>query len=320
MYDVICNGSATVDAFIETGNKLFKGSDGHVKVPFGSKIRIEHLEFQVGGGGTNSAVALSRLGLKVAFLGKIGLGTNSKRILNLLKKEKVDTSLIQRSNARTGFSVILDAYKHDRIILAFKGSNDDVRFTEIKKNKLKTKWFYFSSMMNESFATQKKLAQFAAKNNIKIIYNPSAYLIKKGLKYLNPVIKHTNILTLNKEEAAMLVGKGSIKALLKKLKKLVKDIAIITDGPNGAYCYDGIHFLRLQAHNIKVKETTGAGDTFTSSFLAALIKTHNIRTALQLGLVNAESIITTIGGKKNLLHWNKAMSRIKRNPAKLYEF
>ena len=90
MYDVITVGSATVDAFTSTGNRLFKkgNSKNYVHVPFGSKILIDELKFSIGGSGTNTAVALSRLGLKISYIGSMGCGNNSQRVTNLLKKEK----------------------------------------------------------------------------------------------------------------------------------------------------------------------------------------------------------------------------------------
>ena len=93
MYDVITVGSATVDAFVDTENKLFIGKK-RIHVPFGSKLLIKDLRFDIGGGGTNCAVAFSRLGLKTGYVGKIGVGTNSQRIVNLLKKEKISLSLV----------------------------------------------------------------------------------------------------------------------------------------------------------------------------------------------------------------------------------
>ena len=213
MYDVITVGSATVDAFVQTGSQLFRksnvGTDNCVSVPFGSKILIENIKFDVGGGGTNTAVALSRLGLKTSFLGKIGMGQNSERVIRLLQKEGVDVSLVVRSKDRTGFSIILDATGHDRTILAFKGSNNKLRYDEIKKSLLRTKWFYFSSMVGESLETLKKLALYAKRHNIKIVFNPSSYLAKKGSTYLSGILDNTNILVLNREEATLLLATKS---------------------------------------------------------------------------------------------------------------
>src|SRR3989338_497892 len=96
MYDVITVGSATVDVFAKTRfSELIKivepkGKTDLLAFPSGSKILIDELEFTIGGGGTNTAVALSRLGHKVAFIGKLGQGTNSDFIYRELVKEKVE--------------------------------------------------------------------------------------------------------------------------------------------------------------------------------------------------------------------------------------
>ncbi|MCK4522326.1 MAG: carbohydrate kinase family protein [Nanoarchaeota archaeon] len=305
MYDVITVGSATVDAFINTGSRLFqKTYKKYVKVPFGSKILISDLKFDIGGGGTNTAVAFSRMGLKTAWIGSIGLGTNSKRVLNLLKKEKVDISFAQQGNGRTGFSVILDAIGHDRTILTFKGNNDNLEFKKIPLKEIKTKWFYFSAMLNQSLETQKKLASFAKKNNISIAYNPSSYLVKKGVKYIKDILDNTDLLILNKEEAGYLVGKKPVDIMLKRLFELGINLVVITDGKNKVYAYEGSHIHAIKPHKVKILETTGAGDAFASGFLAGIIKKGDIEFALKVGLANSESVITHYGAKNKLLRWS----------------
>ena len=129
MYDIITVGSATVDVFTKTRfSELIKiidpkGETDLLAFPSGSKILIDELEFTIGGGGTNTAVALSRLGHRVAFLGKLGEGTNSEFIHKNLKKEKID-QLCAHGKGNAGYSVILDTIEHDRTILTYKGVND----------------------------------------------------------------------------------------------------------------------------------------------------------------------------------------------------
>ena len=66
---------------------------------------------------------------------------------------------------------------------------------------------YFSTMMGESFRTLEKLADYASKNNIKIAFNISSYLAKKGKVFLGKILKKIDILILNMEEASLLSGK-----------------------------------------------------------------------------------------------------------------
>ena len=145
MYDVITAGSATVDVFAKTRfSELIKiidpkGETDLLAFPSGSKILIDELEFTTGGGGTNTAVALSRLGHKVGFIGKLGTGTNSDFIHKDLKKEKIDL-LCSHGTGHSGYSVILDTLEHDRTILTYKGVNDELKHDDIPYKKLKTKF------------------------------------------------------------------------------------------------------------------------------------------------------------------------------------
>jgi len=321
MYDVITIGSATVDALARTEfYEMIHGrhKEEYIAYPVGTKILMKELILTTGGGGTNTAVALSRLGHKVAFLGKVGSKYNSSRVIKELKNEKVDTSLIIRSKTgRTGYSIVLDSKKHDRTILAFKGSNNDLRFNEIKLKRLKTKWFYFSTMMGQSFRTLEKLADYAKKHNIRIAFNISSYLAKKGKNYLKNILKKTNILVLNKEEAGLLVGKVRIEVMLKRINKLGPEIIAITDGKNGVYVLHDKTVYYGKPHNVKIVETTGAGDAFASSFLSGIIKKDDIKFAIDLGMTNAESVIQHHGAKEKLLTYNEAVKAMKKRPRKI---
>ncbi|PIN79226.1 carbohydrate kinase family protein [Candidatus Woesearchaeota archaeon CG_4_10_14_0_2_um_filter_33_10] len=321
MYDIITVGSATVDVFANTESELIKiktsnSEEELIAYPSGSKILIKELRFTTGGGGTNTAVSLARLGHKVGYLGSLGNDENGRKILDLLKKEKIDF-IGKLINDTTGYSIILDSIEHDRTILTYKGANDKLKFSDINLKKLKTKWFYFSSMISESFKTLEKLAEFAEKNKINIAFNPSTYLAKKGIDYLKKILTRTSILILNNEEALLLVGKNNVKTMLKELYKLGPEIIIITDGKKAINAYDGKNIYVLIPNKIRVVESTGAGDAFASSFLSGMIKKNNVDFALRLGLVNSESVIQKSGAKNKLLKYREALEIIKKSPIKI---
>ncbi len=317
MYDVITIGSATVDAFVDTENKLFKGKQGHVTVPFGSKILVDNLNFQVGGGGTNTAAGFSRLGLKTAYIGKIGLGTNSTRVMDTLKKEKISTGFVVRSKDRTGYSVILDAKCRDRVILVFKGGNDKLDFKEIDVKKLKTRWVYSSSMINKSFHAIEKLAFYCKKNEIGFMFNPSNYQAKKGKYFLRFILKNTVVLCLNREEASLIVGEKDVEEQLEQLRALGPKVVIITEGKKNVHCISGDTIYTVYPHGVKGIENTGAGDAFGCGFLSGLMKKDSIEFGLQMGVANAESVIQNYGAKTGLLSWDKALLAAQKNPCKI---
>ncbi|MBI5389578.1 carbohydrate kinase family protein [Candidatus Woesearchaeota archaeon] len=321
-FDVITVGSATVDVFVYTNKteqiKIIDEQCEHdlIAYPSGEKILINDLHFSTGGGGTNTAVAFARLGLKTGFVGNIGCDENGTKVKSLLHKEKV-AFLGTVSNEKTGYSIILDSREHDRTILTYKESNNHLYYQKLPLPKLKTRWFYFSSMMEESYQTLEKLAAFAQSKGIKVAFNPSSYLTKKGLGYAGSLLKKTTVLILNKEEAEMLVGKDRIEKVLAKLRAAGPALVVITDGKHGAWAHDGKTIYCITPHKVNVVETTGAGDAFASGFLAGYLKKKDVCFALRLGQVNAESVIQHFGAKEILLTYSQAQKAIKKEQCKV---
>jgi len=306
-YDIITIGSATVDVFAHTDPEQVEVLNVHnhkdVAYPLGAKILIKELNLFVGGGGTNTAVAFSRLGLKTAFLGKIGKDDNGKTISDCLFNEKID--FIGTYGEISGYSVILDSVIEDRTIFTYKGCNDEMLIGDIDFRTIDSKWLYLSSMMKDSFYTQCRIASYAAGKGIKIAYNPSLYMVKNGPLHLKKILKNTEILIFNKEEAQTLIGedRDNMFNLLLEVSKLGPKIVVITDGKNGAYCYtsaDGTVYS-AEPGRVKIVETTGAGDAFASGFVASIILGKSIDIALKAGMLNAESVISHLGSKNNLL-------------------
>lgn len=320
MYEVITVGSATMDVFADAASELIKiktpqKEEALIAYPAGSKILIKNLSFLSGGGGTNAAVSLARLGHKVGYLGRIGCDDRGEIILKELRKEKVDF-LGTKGKEGSGYSIILDTLEGDRTILVYKGANNTLSFNEINLKNLKTKWFYFSSMVNESYNTLERLTEFAQHNQIKVLFNPSSYLAEKGLQHLRKILENCHVLVLNKEEASMIIGEDTIERMMKELS-LFSKIVVVTNGKEGAYAYDTKRYYYIKAHKVKVVESTGAGDAFASAFLSGIIKKNDIKFALKMGLADAESVLMRKGAKEGLLKWNKLKKAMENNPSKV---
>ncbi len=309
IFDIITVGSAVIDAFLDTG---LDESNGKICFPVEVKLKMRNLWFATGGDGTNTAVAFSKLGLKTGYLGKLGRDENAKIILDELEKEKV-TFLGVQGKEPTGYAVIIDSNQHNRTILSYGGANTTFSFNEIDLNKLKTRWFYFS-LGGRTMKTQEKLIKWASSKGMKIAYNPGTLVVHKDMIYLKGILKHIEILILNEEEARSLIKSGD---LFKGLHRLGPKIVCVTYGKEGNAVYDGNDIYISKPHNIKVKERTGAGDAFASGFVFGLMKFNDLKKAIQIGALNAESVIQKPGAKNGLLTWKEVEKRIKKNPVKI---
>lgn len=299
-FDVVTFGSAVVDVFVDTDVAEKKN---FISYPSGAKILIKELRFDIGGGGTNTAVAFSRLGLKTGYIGKLGDDENGRKILALLKKEKIRFLGKIDKQEKTGYSVILDSKGGERTILTYKGANNDVSLDSLNYRDIETKWLYYSSLLGKSLETQLKLAKILKdKLGTKLAFNPSSYLIESS--NLSPFLKLTEILIVNKEEAAAICKrmKKDTRDMLKSIHELGPKIILITDKNNPAVCFDGNKKYSITPHeNIKVVERTGAGDAFASGFVAGIIAGKSIPDCLSLGLEESESVLRYFGAKNNLI-------------------
>ncbi|NJL44483.1 MAG: carbohydrate kinase family protein, partial [Nitrosarchaeum sp.] len=270
-FDVITMGSSTVDVFARTSatdEQVIDIRSGERQVelmayPLGSKILIERLDSYAGGGGTNTAVAFARLGLTAGYVGKLGKDVNGLDVVRTLRKEGVE--FLGAVGQRTGFSFVLNSQAHDRTVFTFRGCNDDLRFEELRLDRLEARWLYSSSLIGESFTTLARVARLMKAKGTKVALNPSAYLAKKGVQYLQPALPLLDLLVLNKEEAQLLVGSGDEGFLLRKLKALVPGMVIVTDGARGSWALASGQVLYLAPRPVEVVESTGAGDAFAAT-------------------------------------------------------
>ncbi|MEM4396423.1 MAG: carbohydrate kinase family protein [Candidatus Woesearchaeota archaeon] len=309
-FDFITLGSATIDIFLTpepTETEIIKIISNKedfelIAYPLGSKILIDSLDIEIGGGGTNSAVALKKLGFDVGFYGCIGEDENGKKIKEYLNSQNI--TFLGNQKGINGVSIILNSFTNERTVFTFKGSND---LLENKFN-YKAKALYSASLTRNAFLVQKEIFKKAKENKTIIFYNPSSYVVKKGFDNLKDTLQYVDFLIFNKEEAMLLTKEQDIDEIFKKLIPYFKGV-IITDGSNGAYFYDK-EIYHIKSHKVKVLEPTGAGDAFGSTFAGFYMLTNSITEAVKSALLNAESVIQQIGPKKGLLS-REELERIK---------
>ncbi len=319
-FDIITFGSATRDAFFGlkegdyhiAGEGVFEKKD--ICFPLGSKIFVNQLEISTGGGGTNAACAFSRQGFKTAFCGKVGDDKRGEEVIKELKRFKVSTKFIRKDEKRpTTYAVVLSLPRGERTILIFKGACYFMERKDIKLPSRLSRWFYVAPLNWESSNIFGEIVKFARKNEIKIAANLGRTQINLPREILNPILKHIDLLTLNKEEASLLanIPLGEEEKMLKKIKALTKGIVVLTKGEEGALASDGKYIFRSFAHNVLPIDRTGAGDAFGSGFLSGLLEKNDIEYAIQLATANAASCIGKIGAKNGLLgkgewkNWSK---------------
>jgi len=321
-FDLLTIGDATVDVFMtpletETICELDK-KECKICFSYGDKIPVRDLEFTIGGNAANNAVGASRLGLKSAIVLTLGGDTVGDLIIERLIKEKVDTSFVSRQSASSSnYSTIIN-YSGERTIFTYHAP----RSYEFPVSLPKTPWVYLTSMGETFKPFYNHFLDWLKKNpEVKLAFNPGTWQMKAGLEGIKEVLSLSQILYVNREEAEKLTNfpdsHGKEKELLTLVSKLGPKISIVTDGPEGSLAYDGQKFIKCGIYPQEVTERTGAGDSFGSGMLAALIKGKTLEEALIWGTINSASVVSFVGAQKGLLKEDEMQEWMERGKDKV---
>ena len=306
MARIVSLGSALLDIYMIDHDDLVPTNIGETailgKVLVGSKVDIDKLSFEVGGGGVNSAVTFARAGHEAILIGNIGRDSAGAAILKKLDREGVDGSFVKILERKTtGTSVILlDSKSGERTILTCRGASEQFgNFSEKDLDLIQPDWLYVTTLRGD-METLKRFFVYANKMGVKIMFNPGVKELA-NIKELTPLLKYVNALNVNKNEAAQIVPGTTLSELVYHLGGYV-DIAIITDGAMGGIATNGEDVYRFGIYeDQKVKDATGAGDAFGSGFLASLAAGKSFRSSLIFASANSTSVVTKIGANAGAL-------------------
>ena len=305
--DFIAIGDTTVDEFIKLKeariNCDINAEACTISMKWGDKIPYEFSELVPGvGNAANAAVAAARLGLTSAFVSNVGRDRFGEEILAALTKEGVDTRYIAVNDGiPTNHHYVL-WYEAERTILI----RHEKYPYRIPEGFVAPKWIYLSSTGENSVAFHEELPLWlAAHPETKLAFQPGTFQMEMGKEKLMALYAATEIVACNKEEAERILelGETDSRELLEKMRALGPKTVLITDGPKGAYAYDGTEMFRVPMYPDPKPpyDRTGAGDAMTSTFVVALALGKSLKEALLWGPVNSMSVVQEVGAQKGLL-------------------
>ncbi|MEM3464734.1 MAG: carbohydrate kinase family protein, partial [Candidatus Bathyarchaeia archaeon] len=263
---------------------------------------IKGCEETCGGSAANTIVGLARLGCKTGFIGKVANDREGKMLIEDFRIEGVDTDgIIRVAHGRSGTVMGFVDEKGERALYVDPGVNDTIDFEEIDREyAFNTSFLHLTSFVGEkSFQTQKRLVEILPED-VKVSLDPGELYARKGLAALEHIIRRTYVLMPNQRELELLTKvKDYKKAAEVLLEKGVKIVAVKL-GSKGCYVTDGKEKHQINRFNVKVVDTTGAGDAFCAGFLYGLVKGKSLYECGRLGNFVASRCIMKIGARTGL--------------------
>jgi len=280
--------------------------DISLKVPrmpeIGETILGNDFYWNIGGKGANQAVGVSRLGVPVYFVGKVGNDPFSHRITNGLKNEGVNVEFVsQDEESPSGIAVILVDRNGDNCITVIGGSNRNLNKKDIEKAKQVIQEADAILLQLEiPLETVEFTLKLAKKTGVCTILNPAP-----ATNLDSKILSYTDILIPNRGEAEVLSNQkvNSLKEAKKAgtllLNKGVKAV-VITLGREGSMLVTRDITRHFPGIPVKALDTTGAGDSFVAALAASFIKTKDLEEAVRYGNYAAALSVTKLGAQASL--------------------
>lgn len=271
---------------------------------------IHGLEFSTfpGGKGANQAVAASKLGAPVTFLGKIGRDAFGEMALFSLKEAKVDTRYIEKENTSTGTASITVNGKGQNSIVCVPGANGMVDVNYVMKNKKAIEDADILMIQLEiPVETVEWAAEYASLNNKIVILDPAP-----AKKLSDTLLKHCSIITPNETELEILTGvplsDGSSLENAKDilLKQGVRAI-VHKCSSKGAYLLSAEDKLMIAGFKVDVVDTTAAGDSFNAGLAVSLAEGKGMKESIRFANAVGALSVTKMGAQSAMPSMVKVM-------------
>ncbi|QSQ16148.1 carbohydrate kinase family protein [Myxococcus landrumensis] len=246
-----------------------------------------------GGSPANVSVGLARLGLRSAMLGVVGADEFGHFLRERLAKEGVDVShLRQTTDARTGLVFIsLDA-RGERSFTFFRTrsaefllSNADVDAGFLRRAKA-VHCGSNSLQRDEAQEATVGMLGIAREADRIVSCDPNLRLHAwedptqlKGL--LARMLPLCTVVKLSEEEIGFVTGTESPEEALTRLSALGVRLPVVTLGARGALFLWKGERIHVPAPQVRVVDTTGAGDGFVAGLLHGLVSWYGGARALE---------------------------------------
>jgi fructokinase len=233
-----------------------------------------------GGGPFNTAIALGRLDVPVAFLGSISRDTYGQMLTERLVESGVDMSFVRRSDAPTARAYVRRQHDGDS---EYSFEVEGTSLVDLSPQDLPIlpddAWALYvgtlSLAIDPPAAAYEALVDREAQRR-QIILDPNVRPAIFGdvatyRRRFERLLQVSDLVKLSEDDAAWIYPRLRLEEVIELILGFGPRLVALTRGKNGAVAASGDAFVEVVGVPVTVVDTIGAGDTFGAAFIAALV-------------------------------------------------
>ncbi len=256
-----------------------------------------------GGAPMNVAYHLHKLGEYPVLLTRIGVDERGKRLLDILRTKKLDTSYLQLDyDTPTGIVYAtaneLGEMKYDIIQpAAWDNIQLDLRVEQLVKD---ASYFVFGSLATRSKTAKETLFSLLEEVDNKVLdINLRAPFFDRRI--VEDLLQKADVVKMNLAELELITGWFADYKNIEDRMQLVQDrfqirSVIVTMGGDGAVVNFRGNYYEHPGFKVDVADTIGSGDAFLAAFLSKILNDEKPETALSFASGLGALVASKSGG------------------------
>ncbi len=267
---------------------------------FESAVAVSQSSIQGGGPVATALVTVARLGGSAGYVGKVGRDLNSRLMLDLLRRDGVDTSRVVVDPASTaGFSIVLvEEATGRRGFIGCGRKGMQLRAEELSREYVTSgRYLHLDSLSEEAGLLA---ARWMREAGGKVVLDAAATRAWRLPAERLARLEHVDVLIAARSFARAATGEDDPPGAARALLGLGPEIVAVTGGEEGSWGATAGEAHHAPAFAVDVVDTTGAGDVYHGAFIYGLLQGWHLAETLRFSNAVAAIKCTRLGGRAGI--------------------
>ena len=276
----------------------------------GGEILAEDLRMVLGSASAIFASGVARLDHPVGFVSKVGDDDFGRFCREALQKAGISTDGLMPSTRPTGTTIVLST-RSDRALVTHLGAIAELGYDDLPPElfrnyqHLHLTSYFLQSRLRPDFS---RLIRDAKAAGLTVSFDPNSDPSQEWSPEIWNVMSAADVVFVNESEACALTGTNTTSEALTAFRERAGCI-VVKQGSEGATAVRGVEQIHVDAFQVNVADTTGAGDSFAAGFVHGLLTKRSLGECLLLANAAGALSATGVGG-----------TAAQPNPQTLFDF
>ncbi|HEU5339785.1 carbohydrate kinase family protein [Edaphobacter sp.] len=260
----------------------------------GSKVEYTGSSILPGGQVASTVVACQHWGLKTRYVGKLGDDHAAELHLEAFEKAGVETQILTVPGGISPQSLILVDGGGERTVLCRRDERLSLAPSDLRREWITTARALHVDGYDTAAATL--AARWAREAGIPVIAD-----LDELYPGVEDLIRSIDYLIVSRDFPCRLMAESDLETALRQMQRRYgSTLAAATLGEEGVLAWDGRSFSHAPAYDVRVVDTTGAGDIFHAGFIHALLQGWPLQRQLDFACAAAALNCTAAGARGNI--------------------